>query len=425
MSKVQMLRASVSQRLSAAAEEIFELFERTIAEYEEELCRSQEENKRQQKLLDAVLRPEVRILRADVQQVLVSKDEVPPEQQQERSPSLDQEEPPEPPHIKEEEEELWSSQGGEQLGASQLHPSQTEEKGDKKHLKTELGGEDCGGPEPTTNISPLHRLHPAPHHINTLDSSECETEDSCEWEETRELQPGFNTDEDSVTGKTPVSSSGCRSSGHKGHLQKHNTNQTEEKPFSCSVCGRRYSLKNSLTTHMRLHSEGKHFSCSVCKKTFPWREKVVRHMRVHTGEKPFSCSLCGARFADSSNLTSHLRVHTGEKPFSCLVCKASFGLRNNLVKHMGLHTEEKPFRCSVCGERFAQQGDLRRHLTAHAVERPFSCSICGKIFSQKGNLTRHLTVHTGEKPYCCSICGKGFTRLQYVRKHKCGATELS
>ena len=39
MSKVQTLRVFVKQRLTAAAEEIFELFERTIAEYEEELCR--------------------------------------------------------------------------------------------------------------------------------------------------------------------------------------------------------------------------------------------------------------------------------------------------------------------------------------------------------------------------------------------------
>ena len=46
----------MKQRLTAAAEEIFELFERTIAEYEEELCR-------QRKLLDAVLKPQVQLHR--------------------------------------------------------------------------------------------------------------------------------------------------------------------------------------------------------------------------------------------------------------------------------------------------------------------------------------------------------------------------
>ncbi|XP_039657016.1 uncharacterized protein LOC120559390 isoform X3 [Perca fluviatilis] len=69
MCKVQMLRALVEQRLTAAAEEIFGLFERTIAEYEEELCRSKEENERQRELLDAVFNPQLRLHRADVEQL--------------------------------------------------------------------------------------------------------------------------------------------------------------------------------------------------------------------------------------------------------------------------------------------------------------------------------------------------------------------
>ncbi|XP_028456249.1 uncharacterized protein LOC114570194 [Perca flavescens] len=113
MSKVQMLRESVKQRLTAAAEEIFGLFERTIAEYEEERCRSKEENERQRKLLDAVFTPQLRLHRTDVQQLSVREEEVPPEQR-EWSSSLDQQHP-EPPHIKEEQEELWISQKRQQL----------------------------------------------------------------------------------------------------------------------------------------------------------------------------------------------------------------------------------------------------------------------------------------------------------------------
>ncbi|KAK7889181.1 hypothetical protein WMY93_024741 [Mugilogobius chulae] len=52
---VSILRAFVSERLTAAAEEIFALVERTIVEYEEELCRSKEENQRKQQLLDSLL----------------------------------------------------------------------------------------------------------------------------------------------------------------------------------------------------------------------------------------------------------------------------------------------------------------------------------------------------------------------------------
>ena len=54
----------MEQRRSAAGEEIFGLVEGTIAENEEEFSRSKQENDRQQKLLDAVLNPEVRLHRA-------------------------------------------------------------------------------------------------------------------------------------------------------------------------------------------------------------------------------------------------------------------------------------------------------------------------------------------------------------------------
>ncbi|TDH13145.1 hypothetical protein EPR50_G00054820 [Perca flavescens] len=112
MSSVQHLKQFVNERLTAAAEEIFGVFEKTIVEYEEEIGR-------QRRLLDLVCKPEITLLRIELPQPRVCKEEeVLADQQQlciqERNSSLDQEEP-EPPQIKEEQEELCLSQEGEQL----------------------------------------------------------------------------------------------------------------------------------------------------------------------------------------------------------------------------------------------------------------------------------------------------------------------
>eukprot|EP00064_Thunnus_orientalis_P025378 superscaffoldBa00012687_g25740 len=181
MSKVQMLSASVKQRLTAAAEEIILLFERSIAEYEEEIDR-------QRRLLQLQVKPET--TRADVCKLIIRKEEVPPEQQD-----------PEPPHIKEEQEELWTSQEGEQLHgleeadittftltlvpmtseddeekpqSSQLHQRQTEQ------MKTEADGEDCGGSEPDKHLQPVSD-------DKTHESFELETKvKEDDWRETSE-----------------------------------------------------------------------------------------------------------------------------------------------------------------------------------------------------------------------------------------------
>nr|XP_033933534.1 zinc finger E-box-binding homeobox 1-like [Pseudochaenichthys georgianus] len=281
-----VLLSLVKQRITEAAEDIFLLFERTIAEYEEELSRSRQENERHRKLLDAVLQPQLQIHRADVQQLVVVEEEVPPEQQ-EWSSSLDQKDPDQPPpHIKEEQEELWSSQEGEQLQgleeadiikstftpvpvkseddeekpqSSQLHQIQTE------HMETEADGEDCGGParssDPKRHLQPETEDNPGDSsEPDTGDSSEPDTEDSADWKETRE--PVSN----SQINKQDSVSDSRRNSG--------------EKQFSCSICKKYFAVRGSLKDHFRIHTGEKPFSCSVCDKSFTWRHQVKSHKCV-------------------------------------------------------------------------------------------------------------------------------------------------
>ena len=56
MSSVQCLRELINERLTAAAEEIFRVFQTIIVDYEEEIDR-------QRRLLDIVWKPEIKLQR--------------------------------------------------------------------------------------------------------------------------------------------------------------------------------------------------------------------------------------------------------------------------------------------------------------------------------------------------------------------------
>ncbi|XP_042291828.1 zinc finger protein 13-like [Thunnus maccoyii] len=351
MSKVQMLRAFVNRRLTAAAEEILVLFERMIAEYEEEIDR-------QRRLLQDGHggKPEIRadkaVYSANVKKLMVIK-EVSPEQQ-ERSSSLDQKDP-DSPHIKEEQEELRTSQEREQLKeadvteftfplksegdgekpqSSQLHQRQTEQ------METEADREDWGGSEPARNLDPDRHLQPA----SNKTSNSSETEDSNDgWKQPRELQSSLNALNNT---QVPVSDVGYNAA---------------KKSCSCSGCGKRFGSKDHLQIHMKCHTGEKTFTCPFCGKKFTKRSNLTTHLRVHTGEKPFTCSVCNTSFSLRCTLVNHMRVHTGEKPFSCSVCSKRFSKKANLNTHMALHTEEKPFKCRICDKRFTWHSQVKNH----------------------------------------------------------------
>ncbi|XP_061894372.1 gastrula zinc finger protein XlCGF57.1-like [Entelurus aequoreus] len=453
MCKVQILRVLMEQRLNAAVEEIFGLFERTITEYEEELSRTKEENKRQRQQLDAALEHNDGSHRADIQQVLVeSEDEVSPEQQEWRS-SLGRQEQ-ERSHIKEEKEELW-----EQLQEADVTtvpftdvPVKSEDDEDKaqssklhnkgaelltQHMTTEGDVNPCGGSQAD---------YAQPSYMTDMMSHSSETEDE----------------------------------DFKGDMRR----QVDSNRFECSECERTFNRKESMKRHMVTHTGERPFTCSVCVRSFSLKQYLARHMMIHTGENPFSCSVCNNRFRDKFKLMVHMRKHAAERqrltsssttrdygihydgsqassgfaPLSdmndvmsrasdhdhsdnarepleskkdskgdmrhhtddnlnCSFCKKTFDKRWKWKRHMKCHTAKKPFSCPLCAKGFTQKSDMTIHMAVHTGEKPFSCAICAKSFAAKKYMAIHMRTHTGERPYPCSCCAKRFTTKPQMDRH--------
>ncbi|KAK5621287.1 hypothetical protein CRENBAI_010533 [Crenichthys baileyi] len=437
MSRIHSLKVFISQRLSAAVEDILGHLEKTILEYEEETER------RRREFLDVILKAEIKQRKAgcpsDVQQML--------NKQLEKSSTVDQEEPKGLQIKKEQEEVVITKMTGSSVlvktekheleaRSSQLYPSQTIE------IDVILEEDDRGEPETGNGYSNPDLIGPktdiGAEEVNVIQDYKNSLNDS-----------GLNT-------------------------------------FRCSQCGKRFGSLSYLKLHIRCHTGDRPFRCPVCRKCFSWRGRLQKHMRIHTGEKPFRCSVCARSFSESGNLKVHMRIHTGEKPFSCTVCGKRYTQRGNLKMHMAIHKGNNIFRCSlheseqlhrqsqagsnrnsvrgqesapnpypqedlqagpllrvddvtgngevhvnctgcstckktlgcsVCGKRFGFKGQLKAHMRCHTGEKPYKCPICWKCFSWNGCLQKHMKIHTGEKPYRCTVCGKGFIESGNLKVH--------
>lgn len=84
--------------------------------------------------------------------------------------------------------------------------------------------------------------------------------------------------------------------------------------------------------------------CPICHRMLSCRSALRQHYRTHTGERPFICRLCGRAFTTKGNLKTHISVHK-LKPFltslhKCPICHRQYSNAMVLQQHINTHTGE-------------------------------------------------------------------------------------
>ncbi|CAN9499637.1 unnamed protein product [Ophioblennius macclurei] len=365
MSSSLLLRAFVNERLTAAAEEIFHVFERAMVKYEEEAWSCKQEMERLRGLL---------LERTDVSRSSVCKEEIPSEQQHcelELSVSV-QEEDTEPLHIKEEAHEHWAAQQEEE-----------EEEEQVMHFRT-------------VNVS--YSAH----------SSICEQDDT-----SQSLPNCDNDDESEKNGTTQVFLSPNLTSSPQSVVQSQSADDGERDRAA-------EQFQTSFTASRELaeppHVNTRDHQCFSCSKCFSSSQHLINHaVRMHSNDGGLLCAVCGKTLDSTESLNFHLQTHKGSR--CCHMCGRQCNSTTALTEHMASHAGVKLHRCHVCGKECTRKGDLKIHMRIHTGEKPFRCSFCSKSFTHSGHLRKHMRSHTGERPHRCDVCGRGFLQSAHLKYH--------
>lgn len=472
---MELLRALVSECLSAAAQEIFKIVERTIIEYEEEMSCSKWVVDSHRRLLDVA-----------------------------KSHSED------PLQMCATDVKL---QSGPQQPAASVNVSVCWE---PENTTTEQT-------DPCSNVNNTHPdSSPASEHDQNdreilVDIDEDEVKQECD------LNMPLKILKVKKPFKCPVCLSGFSSKKTMvRHVKKHPEDKSSS--YQCQFCERHFCHKSDFIIHTRTHKGAKPYKCQDCDKSFEQRHSLLVHRQKHTAEKPYQCfsekvdagihlrsvtpeeqedpgvktfpltvtpydrsefeqeslqPLClyqiqtvadidkdtsaalpldriktepsGADGGQSDSATAdqplpsvnpseskHLNIKnllprrpsgkstelivqfeagTAQKPYKCPCCTKCFSLTKTLIRHIKIHTEDKPYQCQFCGRNFCQKSDLVNHTRIHTGERPYQCQECHKSFAQKGNLVVHMRKHTGERPYQCPECSCSFGQKSTLDCH--------
>lgn len=244
--------------------------------------------------------------------------------------------------------------------------------------------------------------------------------------------------------------------------------------YSCKVCSRVLSNKNSLLRHMTLsHSDRKPFTCRYCNKAFAIMQYLREHERIHSGVRPYSCSLCDKTFVQNGDMHRHVRnvhrsqVENGVGDGATLVHEnsddggdddTSRGAANGdgqvilqkfpeatlHIEHLGFsddenddvampldavasnsggesHDEQCIMVCDRCNVSFTDKSIWRSHVLTSHPGRCHVCEACAQIFVDLGDLVSHacLQLHkSGTVLHQCSHCTDAYTTLTQLRKHQ-------
>ncbi|XP_063982465.1 uncharacterized protein LOC135165267 [Diachasmimorpha longicaudata] len=197
---------------------------------------------------------------------------------------------------------------------------------------------------------------------------------SLEWHMSHihnQTTPGASKDDgDKVGDKKRVTCNHCLKTFKTEMILRTHIKNThmEKNPVKCLDCVETFTSEVRLRHHMMVtHNrlEGT-LTCPHCPKRFVNQLRLKTHMISHSEDRPFTCEICGFNLKTKIQLIKHHQNrHSDERPLQCRYCPWRCKQVSALVCHERTHTNERPYSCIVCKQRFKYLGDKNKHERRH------------------------------------------------------------
>uniref|UniRef100_A0A1A8USP6 Zinc finger protein 473 n=1 Tax=Nothobranchius furzeri TaxID=105023 RepID=A0A1A8USP6_NOTFU len=186
-------------------------------------------------------------------------------------------------------------------------------------------------------------------------------------------------------------------------------------PVWCSNCGKNFDCLSALEEHQETVCRPETCGakrCPDCGKEFKTMTTLKVHQRIHN---PLFCKECKKVLSNKPAFERHKLLH---RPMQCTMCEETFIILRRLREHYEKqHDFSGPFPCPQCDKSFIQLSYLAIHQRIHKGEFPYVCNKCPEKFRSSNCLTVHQRKHTGEKPFLCWQCGKCYRAASELRLH--------
>uniref|UniRef100_UPI0037E87D15 zinc finger protein 70-like n=1 Tax=Semicossyphus pulcher TaxID=241346 RepID=UPI0037E87D15 len=289
MSRVQKLLEFVSQRLSAAVEDILSACEKTLLKYEQEATLSQEVISRQHALLCALNKPLMDVPSADVfmQQLLVSNEAGLPEHQDQEDPHVRDEQEGGPLHLDEAEiiQFTYNARCAARPGQDGSLPAA---------VTTQTEPEPAGPDQEVQLVS------------SETEDSEDYSRDSADTrsasQEPKQLRPGG-----------PARCLVCsRTFKDRRYLIRHLIAHLQEAEPVCGLCGEPFEAAETLKLHIQTHQRRRGLQTQTRSSERHFQPPDTNANRVQLSENTHTCRDCGKTFRQVWKKRRH-RCQTGRK----------------------------------------------------------------------------------------------------------------